>query len=101
MADFRFNVSDAYFVPLRGWMLRLKLTEGEFEPSMLKPGSSFKLVAPDGQERTVQVKGWGATAGRQKKDRVQAYKEFDVVIPAEDAVVDGREVATGWKAASA
>lgn len=98
MADFRFNVSDAYFVPLRGWMLRLKLTDGDFEPSMLKPGSSFTLVAPDGEKRTARVAGWSVTAGTQKKDRVDTYREFDIVIPQEDAVVDGLEVNVGWTA---
>lgn len=101
MADFRFNVSDAYFVPLRGWMLRLKLTGGTFQPSMLKPGSSFRLLGPAGEERTAVVKGWASTAGNQKKDRVETYKEFDVVIDSEHAVVDGREVDIGWTAAPA
>lgn len=101
MADFRFNVSDSYHVPLRGWMLRLKLTDGRFEPSMLKPGTSFRLLSPDGDERTVSVKGWSVTAGRQKKERVDEYKEFDIVIPAEEAVVDGHEVGIGWTAVPA
>jgi hypothetical protein len=101
MSDYRFNVSDAYFVPLRGWMLRLKLVDGDFEPSMLKPGSSLKLVAPDGEERQARVAGWSVTAGTQKKARVDTYREFDIVIPQEDAVVDGREVNVGWTAVPA
>jgi hypothetical protein len=101
MADFRFNVSDAYFIPLRGWMLRLKLVDGSFEPSMLSPGTSFKLVAPDGHERTATVKGLSVTGGRQTRQRVEEYKEFDVVIPVEDAVMDSREVEIGWKAVPA
>lgn len=96
MADFRFNVSDSYLVPLRGWMLRLKLTEGDFEPAMLAPGSTFRLVAPDGEERTVTVKGLASTGGRQSSARVQQYREFDIVIPVGDAVMDEREVEIGW-----
>ena len=96
MADFRFNVSDAYFVPLRGWMLRLKLVDGDFDPAMLSPGSTFRLLAPDGEERTATVKGLSATGGRQTRERVQKYREFDIVIPAGDAIVAGREVAIGW-----
>lgn len=96
MADYRFRVSDAYFVPLRGWMLRLKLLDGTFEPSMLKPGTAFRLTAPDGQERVVSVLGLGTTAGRQTKDRVDRYREFDVVIPRQDAERDGRPVDLGW-----
>jgi hypothetical protein len=98
MADYRFRVSDAYFVPLRGWMLRLKLLEGEFEPSMLKPGAPLRLVAPDGEARPVTVKGLAATGGRQKKARVDEYGEYDLVISPADAVQDGRQVAIGWEA---
>jgi hypothetical protein len=101
MSDFRFRVSDAYFVPLRGWMLRLKLLEGDFEPSMLKPGTDIRLTAPDGDTRTVTVKGLAATGGRQKAKRVDAYGEFDLIIPPEDAVRDDRAVAIGWEAAPA
>jgi hypothetical protein len=97
MADYRFRVSDAYFVPLRGWMLRLKLLDGSFEPSMLKPGRSFRLVAPDGEERVTSVVGWAATAGTQSKQRVETYREFDIVIPQEDAVRDDRPVDLGWE----
>jgi hypothetical protein len=98
MADYRFRVSDAYFVPLRGWMLRLKLVDGSFEPSMLKPGGTVRLVAPDGEERVVTVVGRAATGGRQKQDRVDAYREYDIVIPEGDAVRDGRPVDLGWEA---
>lgn len=96
MADFRFNVSDAYHVPLRGWMLRLKLTDGDFDPKMLSPGSTFRLIAPDGHERTATVKGLSATAGRQTRARVDTLKEFDIVITGEDAVQEGRPVDLGW-----
>ena len=101
MADYRFRVSDAYFVPLRGWMLRLKLLEGDFDPKALKPGASLKLIAPDGHERVVTVKGLAVTGGRQKKERVEEYREFDLVIPPEDAVQDDREVGIGWEAVPA
>ncbi len=98
MADYRFRVSDAYFVPLRGWMLRLKLLDGAFKPSMLKPGTALRLTAPDGEERVVSVLGLGATAGRQSQARVDAYSEFDIVIPHEDAVRHDRPVDLGWMA---
>jgi hypothetical protein len=101
MSDFRFRVSDSYFIPLRGWMLRLKLLEGDFEPDMLAPGRPLRLSAPDGQERTVTVKGLSVTGGFQKKQRVDAYKEFDVVIPEEDALRDDRQIAIGWEATPA
>lgn len=101
MADYRFRVSDAYFVPLRGWMLRLKLLDGDFDPKMLRPGGSLRLVAPDGEDRVVTVKGLSTTGGRQKKDRVQEYAEYDLVIPVEDAIRDDRQVEIGWEATPA
>jgi hypothetical protein len=101
MADFRFRVSDAYFVPLRGWMLRLKLLEGAFDPSMLRPGQSLRLAAPDGEERTVTVAGLSVTGGFQRKERVDAVREFDLVIPESDAVRDDRPVRIGWEATPA
>jgi hypothetical protein len=79
-------------------MLRLRLTEGSFEPSMLSPGTAFKLRAPDGEEREVTVKGLSTTGGKQNRERVEAVGEFDIVIPFEDAVADGREVGIGWTA---
>lgn len=101
MSDFHFRVSDAYFVPLRGWMLRLKLLGGDFDPTMLKPGKSLRLRAPDGEERAVTVQGLSVTGGFQKKDRVDEYKEFDLVISTQDAVRDDRPVAIGWDAVPA
>ncbi|MFP4622928.1 MAG: hypothetical protein ACLFRX_01990 [Gemmatimonadota bacterium] len=98
MADFRFNVSDSYLIPRRGWLLRLKLVEGDFDPSMLKPGKAFRLMGPNGEDRKVTVKGLSVTGGRQTRQRVERFREFDLVIPPEQAVVDGQEVGIGWKA---
>lgn len=97
MADYRFRVSDAYAVPLRGWLLRLKLLDGSFEPRMLKPGTSFRLMAPDGEERVASVAGLAATAGNQTRQRVDTYSEFDIVVSTEDAVRDGKPVDLGWE----
>jgi hypothetical protein len=98
MADYRFRVSDAYAVPLRGWLLRLKLLDGSFKPNMLKTGTSLRLIAPDGEERDVSVRGLAATAGNQTQQRVDTYSEFDIVISDEDAVRDGKAVNLGWEA---
>lgn len=98
MDDYRFRVSDAYAVPLRGWLLRLKLVDGSFKPDMLKPGASLRLVAPDGEDREVSVLGLAATAGNQTRQRVDAYSEFDIVIATDDAIRDGKAVNLGWEA---
>jgi hypothetical protein len=97
MADYRFRVSDAYAVPLRGWLLRLKLLDGDFQPRMLGPGTSIRLVDPHGNERVVSVLGLAATAGRQTRERVEKYREFDIVLSERDAVRDGQEVGLGWE----
>lgn len=101
MSDYRFRVSDAYFVPLRGWMLRLKLQEGDFDPKMLKPGSSLRLFSPTGEEHMVTIQGLSNTGGFQRKQRVDAYGEFDVIIPAEDGFMENMNVAIGWQAGPA
>ena len=101
MSDYRFRVSDSYFIPLRGWMLRLRLQDGDFEPAMLKPGAALRLTSPDGDQRVVTVKGLSVTGGFQKRERVARYGEFDVVIPEEDALRDDRQVAIGWEAGPA
>lgn len=99
--SYRFRVSDSYFIPLRGWMLRLKLLDGSFDPAMLTPGASLQLTGPGGEERTVTVKGLSVTGGFQKKDRVDTYREFDVVIPEQDAMRDNGRIAIGWEASPA
>ncbi|MBW3553349.1 MAG: hypothetical protein KY466_07565 [Gemmatimonadetes bacterium] len=101
MTDYRFRVSDSYFIPNRGWMLRLKLLDGDFSPSMLQPGESLRLTGPRGEGRTVTVKGLSVTGGFQKKARVDAYREFDVVIPESEAMQDDQRVAIGWEAGPA
>jgi hypothetical protein len=82
-------------------MLRLKLVDGSFDPKALAPGSSLRLVAPDGEERTVTVKGLPTTGGRQTKERVDTYREYDIVIPDEDGTAGEREVGIGWTAVPA
>jgi len=101
MPDYRFRISDAYFVPLRGWNLRMKLLEGDFDPKMLKPGSSFRLVAPDGQDRVVTVKDRTVTGGKQTAERVQETREYDIIISPEDAEQNDRTVDIGWEAVPA
>lgn len=92
----RFRVSDAYRIPLRGYMLRLKLVEGEPRLSVLKPGRRVTLRAPDGSKRAVRVVGLATTYGRPTEEGLRSKGEIDIVISEADAVGDGRVVAIGW-----
>ena len=96
---FVFRVSDAFEVPLRGWMLRLRRLEGR--PSMrdLATGRTLRIRAPDGAERTVVIRAHAVTAGRPTQQRLDTLGELDVIIAAEDAVADGARVDIGWTAA--
>ncbi|MFO7260225.1 MAG: hypothetical protein DIU52_003655 [bacterium] len=90
----RFRVSDVVPVPLRGYMLRLRVTEGDPTMALLRPGRSLRLIGPDGSERVVLIHGIGATSGRARADRLERLREIDVVVSA----ADGEAVRIGWTA---
>ena len=98
MADFRFNVSDAVEVPLRGVLLRLRLLEGAPSVKQLEPGRSIRLVAPDGTHRVVPIKAKSLTGGRNAQKRLDGAGLVDVIITREDAFAAGAPVGIGWKA---
>ena len=93
---YRFRVSDAVAVPLRGVMLRLKRVAGNPAVGALAPGSTLRLQAPDGETRTVEVKALSLTGGRPTQDRLDRYGQADVVISPEEARMNGRSVEIGW-----
>lgn len=93
---YRFRVSDAVPVPLRGMMLRLKLLEGAPDLDELEPGEEIRIVAPDGASRVATVKAIATTEGRVTQDRLDQQKQLDLVIGPEDARQDGRSVGIGW-----
>lgn len=97
----RFRVSDALIIPLRGFLLRLKLVEGAADIAAFKPGSRLRLLAPDGTKREVTVKGFSETGGRQTQERLDRLKELDLVIAQEDAIRDGVPIDIGWEATAA
>lgn len=98
MHGYRFRVSDAVAVPLRGMLLRLRLVDGRADIRQLRPGDRLKLVAPDGHERVVDIMDWGVTGGRQTQTRLDTTREFDIVISGEDALQGGDPVEIGWHA---
>ena len=93
----RFNVSDALDVPLRGFLLRLRRTEGSGSVRDLGPGSQLRLTAPDGRERTVTVVAMSLTGGRNTQERLEKTGQLDVIIPSDQAY-EGGPIDIGWTA---
>jgi len=93
---FRFRVSDVVEVPLRGYLLRLRLLEGSPRVSELGPGRYLRLRAPDGEERVVRVRDYAVVGGKATQARLERTRELDVVISREDALAGGRPIRSGW-----
>lgn len=94
--EFQFRVSDSLAVPLRGYLLRLKLLEGRPSMSVLAPGRRILLVSPGGERREVTILAHGATGGRASQKRLDEYSELDVIISTDDAGQGRGQVAIGW-----
>ncbi|MEN8375879.1 MAG: hypothetical protein ABFS34_10565 [Gemmatimonadota bacterium] len=94
-----FRVSDVYEVPLRGVMLRLKVSDGRPSMKAFKPGAALTVSSPDGESRTVRVKDIGLISGRAKQARLDRTGELDVLVSREDGLADP-PVEIGWSAAA-
>ena len=95
---FEFRVSDAVEVPLRGYLLRLKLLSGTPSISDVAPGKRIRLRGPDGGEGVVTIMDYSVTQGAPSQKRMDRTREVDVMIEGSDAVVNGRAVDIGWTA---
>lgn len=95
---FRFRVSDAVEVPLRGWLLRLRLVDGQASAGALAIGRKLRLTSPSGNERVVTITAHAVTGGRQTQARLDRTREMDVMIEREDAGSDATRVDIGWMA---
>ncbi len=93
---FRFRVSDAVAVPLRGMLLRLRRIEGQPSMKQLRKGSKLRLIAPDGSERDITIVDYSTTGGRATQERLDRTGELDIVISPDDALVDDTPVEIGW-----
>lgn len=94
---FRFNVSDALAVPLRGCLLRLRLLDGTPSVDQLKPGVPLRLRGPEGEERVVTIRARSLTGGRNEQMRLDRAGLYDVIIDDEDAY-RAPPVGIGWTA---
>jgi hypothetical protein len=93
---FQFRVSDAVAVPLRGYLLRLKLQDGTPALTDIAPGKKLRVRGPSGGERVIRVKDYSATEGVPSQDKLDKRRELDIVIAHEDGLVDGEEIQIGW-----
>lgn len=95
---FRFRISDSVAVPLRGYLLRLKLQEGTPALEDLSPGRRLRVRSPNGSERLIYVKDFSATEGFPSQEKLDERRELDIVVAQEDGLLDGEEIQIGWVA---
>jgi hypothetical protein len=94
MASFELRVSDAMQVPLRGQLLRLKVTSGQARTEDVAVGKRLKLRSPSGREREVTIKAHSITGGQLSQAALNKRGELDVVVEPED---DDRDpIGIGW-----
>ncbi len=95
---FELRVSDALAVPRRGYLLRLKVLSGTPALDDLSPGRKIRVRAPNGSERTITVKDFSVTSGFPSQERLDRYRELDVIVEHDDGYADGNEIQIGWVA---
>lgn len=95
--QFRFRVSDAVVVPLRGLMLRLRLLDGAPSIKDLAVGRHVQVTSPSGDTRELKIVAHAVTGGRQTQERLDRYRELDVVVAELGESAEPR-VDIGWEA---
>ena len=95
-AQFEFNVSDSLVLPLRGRLLRLRLRNGSAPVAAVAVGRKLIVRAPDGRERTIRILDHALTGGAVTQGRMDKTRELDIVVTAEDGILDGDPIDIGW-----
>lgn len=95
--SYELKVSDSLHVPYRGHLLRLKIADGVPRLQELKAGSRLRVRGPDGRTGVIEILGFPTTAGRQTQERLERTRELDIVIPAQQAMIDGARIEIGWR----
>ena len=96
--EYTFRVSDAVNVPLRGHMLRLRLTEGNPSMDDLAVGQVLRLRSPGGETRDLPILAHSVTGGNPTQKRLERTGELDVIVDGALAEGDGDPVEIGWLA---
>lgn len=78
--EFRFRVSDAVQVPLRGLMLRLRLMEGTPSVKDLAVGRRLRVSSENGESRDLEIVAHSMTGGKQTQQRLERIREMDVIV---------------------
>jgi hypothetical protein len=94
--EFRFRVSDAVVVPLRGLMLRLRLLGGKPSIRDLAVGRRVQVTSPSGESRELAIVAHSVTGGRQTQKRLEQLGELDIVVAEVDGATGGTPVDIGW-----
>lgn len=95
---FQFRVSDSVQMPMRGYLLRLKLLNGEPGIGDVSPGRKLRVSGPNGGERIIVIKDFSVTGGVQSQERLDRTRELDIVVESTDGMVNGEEIEIGWTA---
>jgi hypothetical protein len=95
---FQFRISDAVAIPRRGYLLRLKVLSGTPDIDDLGPGSRIRVTAPDGKQRMITVRDFSVTGGVQSQERLERYRELDIIVDHDDGYGAGEEIQIGWVA---
>ncbi|MEO5511027.1 MAG: hypothetical protein ABIV28_06250 [Longimicrobiales bacterium] len=95
---YTFRVSDSVEVPLRGQMLRLRLTEGAPSMSDLAVGRVLHLTSPGGSTRELPILAHSVTGGNPTQKRLERVRELDVIVDGALAAGDGDPIEIGWLA---
>ena len=98
MASFELRVSDALEVPLRGQLLRLKVTSGQARREDVAVGKRLRLRSPCGIEREVTIKAHSITGGQLSQAGLNKTGELDVVIEQNAGDARGEPIGIGWTA---
>jgi hypothetical protein len=97
-APYTFRVSDSLDVPLRGRMLRLRLTEGSPSMGDLAVGRVLRLRSPGGETRDLPILAHSVTSGMPTQKRLDQNRELDVIVDGELAAGSGTPIEIGWLA---
>src|SRR5687768_198882 len=77
---FGMQVSDVVDVPLRGQMLRLKITSGSVSVADLAVGRKLRLTGPNGEQQVVEIIAHPVSGGNVTQKRIDKYREFDALV---------------------
>lgn len=95
---YTFRVSDSLRVPLRGYMLRLRVTGGTPSMKDLAVGRVLRLQSPTGETRDIPILAHSVTGGNPTQKRLDDTRELDVIVDGSLAEGSGVPIEIGWVA---